>query len=185
MFESPRYIQNSFSIEVPIIHESVRSNSALSRCPHLSFEKQSWEEARVVKIRVLRGKYKNALTPSEEFASKNKLNLEMEWPDYGLCRKSFTGGQFFAIALAQRMDGTVLTSDHHEFDRIADESVCNVKFIRWYHPRHMTPIHDIASLPCATTFVRLHAQSSPTETLYFSYTFCPNIPMVFRRSCRT
>ncbi len=36
----------------------------------------------------------------------------------------------FAIALAQRMDGTVLTSDHHEFDRIADESVCNVKFIR-------------------------------------------------------
>jgi len=79
MFESPRYIQNSFSIEVPIIHESVRSSSALSRCPHLpGGERQSREETRTAKIRALRGKYKNALTPSEEFASKKKLNLEME-----------------------------------------------------------------------------------------------------------
>lgn len=36
----------------------------------------------------------------------------------------------FAIALAQRIDGAVLTSDHHEFDRIAEENVCHVKFIR-------------------------------------------------------
>ena len=36
----------------------------------------------------------------------------------------------FAIALAQRIDATVLTSDHHEFDRIAEENVCHVKFIR-------------------------------------------------------
>jgi PIN domain nuclease of toxin-antitoxin system len=36
----------------------------------------------------------------------------------------------FAIALAQRTDATVLTSDHHEFDRIAEENVCHVKFIR-------------------------------------------------------
>jgi hypothetical protein len=42
------------------------------------FEKQSWEEARVVKIRALRGKYKNALTPSKEFASEKRLELEME-----------------------------------------------------------------------------------------------------------
>ncbi len=78
MFESPRYIQNSFSIEVPIIHESVRSSPALSRCPHLPFERQSWIEARAAKIRALRGKYKNVLTPSGEFASKKKLNLETE-----------------------------------------------------------------------------------------------------------
>ena len=66
------------SIEVPIIHESVRSSSALSRCPHLPGERQGWEEARAAKIRALRGKYKNALTPSEEFASEKRLELEME-----------------------------------------------------------------------------------------------------------
>ena len=95
MFESPRYIQNSFSITmlatssvatasipvsiaVPIIHESVRTSSALSRRSHLPGERQSWEETRAARIRALRGKYRNALTPSEEFAREKNLELEME-----------------------------------------------------------------------------------------------------------
>lgn len=35
-----------------------------------------------------------------------------------------------AIVLANRIGGTVLTSDHHEFDKIAADGVCSVKFIR-------------------------------------------------------
>lgn len=35
-----------------------------------------------------------------------------------------------AIALANKLGGTVLTSDHHEFDKIAQDSVCSVQFIR-------------------------------------------------------
>ncbi len=65
-------------IAVPIIHESVRTSSALSRCPYLPGERQSWEETRAARIRALRGKYRNALTPSEEFAREKNLELEME-----------------------------------------------------------------------------------------------------------
>jgi uncharacterized protein with PIN domain len=36
----------------------------------------------------------------------------------------------FAVALAQSMAGTVLTSDHHEFDSLAAWGVCAVSFIR-------------------------------------------------------
>ena len=66
------------SIAVPIIHESVRTSSALSRCPHLPGERQSWEETRAARIRAIRGKYRNALTPSEKFAQEKNLELEME-----------------------------------------------------------------------------------------------------------
>jgi predicted nucleic acid-binding protein len=36
----------------------------------------------------------------------------------------------FAVALTQRLGGTLVTSDHHEFDAIAEEDVCPVLFIR-------------------------------------------------------
>ena len=36
----------------------------------------------------------------------------------------------FCIALARLENGTVLTSDHREFDKIADASICPVQFIR-------------------------------------------------------
>jgi len=36
----------------------------------------------------------------------------------------------FAIATANQIRGTVLTSDHHEFDKIATDKVCSVEFIR-------------------------------------------------------
>ena len=35
-----------------------------------------------------------------------------------------------AVALANKLRGTVITSDHHEFDKIAEDSVCQVQFIR-------------------------------------------------------
>jgi predicted nucleic acid-binding protein len=36
----------------------------------------------------------------------------------------------FAVALPNELDATVLTSDHHEFDRLADQGICRVTFIR-------------------------------------------------------
>ncbi len=66
------------SMAVPIIHESVRTSSVLSRCPHLPGERQNWEETRAARIRAIRGKYRNALTTSEKFAQEKNLELEME-----------------------------------------------------------------------------------------------------------
>lgn len=36
----------------------------------------------------------------------------------------------FAVTLAQTTGGTVLTSDHHEFDTVAARGLCAVSFIR-------------------------------------------------------
>jgi predicted nucleic acid-binding protein len=36
----------------------------------------------------------------------------------------------FAVTLAQVLGGSVLTSDHHEFDQLAARGVCAVTFIR-------------------------------------------------------
>ncbi len=36
----------------------------------------------------------------------------------------------FAIALANRNNGRVVTSDHHEFDPIKEQGICEVEFIR-------------------------------------------------------
>jgi PIN domain nuclease of toxin-antitoxin system len=37
---------------------------------------------------------------------------------------------FCAIVLANNRGGTILTSDHHEFDKIAQDNICAVQFIR-------------------------------------------------------
>lgn len=36
----------------------------------------------------------------------------------------------FAVALTNRVGGTLLTSDHHELDRVAAAGICSVTFIR-------------------------------------------------------
>jgi predicted nucleic acid-binding protein len=36
----------------------------------------------------------------------------------------------FAIALANSLGATLLTADHHEFDALATQKVCQVEFIR-------------------------------------------------------
>ncbi|HEX5316352.1 MAG TPA: type II toxin-antitoxin system VapC family toxin [Candidatus Kapabacteria bacterium] len=35
-----------------------------------------------------------------------------------------------ALSLAQRFNGTLVTSDHSEFDKVADSGVCKILFIR-------------------------------------------------------
>lgn len=36
----------------------------------------------------------------------------------------------FAIELAQSLDGTIVTADHHEFDSLAAQSVCKILLTR-------------------------------------------------------
>ncbi len=36
----------------------------------------------------------------------------------------------FCISLSQRIQATVLTADHHEFDKIEKQSIVSIKFIR-------------------------------------------------------
>lgn len=36
----------------------------------------------------------------------------------------------FAMALTQRLSAELMTSDHHEFDTIAAQGICPIKFIR-------------------------------------------------------
>ncbi len=36
----------------------------------------------------------------------------------------------FALALTQNLNGTLITSDHHEFDRIVPLRICPITFIR-------------------------------------------------------
>jgi PIN domain nuclease of toxin-antitoxin system len=36
----------------------------------------------------------------------------------------------FAISLSRHLSGEVVTSDHHEFDSLVDQGICNIRFIR-------------------------------------------------------
>jgi PIN domain nuclease of toxin-antitoxin system len=36
----------------------------------------------------------------------------------------------FAVALSEQLNGPVVTSDHHEFDALADAGICRALFIR-------------------------------------------------------
>lgn len=36
----------------------------------------------------------------------------------------------FAIELSERLQATILTADHHEFDVLADRAICRIRFIR-------------------------------------------------------
>lgn len=54
------------------------------------------------------------------------------WKDVGeikVSNKASLAG-WCAIALTNRLDGTILTSDHHEFDKIAQDNICSIEFIR-------------------------------------------------------
>jgi uncharacterized protein with PIN domain len=36
----------------------------------------------------------------------------------------------FAVALANRIEGRLVTTDHHELDAVAEQGICEVEFIR-------------------------------------------------------
>jgi len=55
------------------------------------------------------------------------------WQQVGRCKsdlRRISLADCFCIALAQRLDGSVVTADHHEFDTVAERDIVSVKFIR-------------------------------------------------------
>jgi PIN domain nuclease of toxin-antitoxin system len=44
--------------------------------------------------------------------------------------KKISVADSFAIALTNRLDATLVTSDHAEFDKIAERNICKILFIR-------------------------------------------------------
>jgi len=62
---------------------------------------------------------------------RNDFDVEF-WKDVGLLKahNKASLADFCGVALTNRLKGTFLTADHHEFDKIAADSVCQVEFIR-------------------------------------------------------
>lgn len=56
--------------------------------------------------------------------------LWQEAGKYKATIKKISLADCFAMALANRMNGELVTSDHHEFDPIAASGLCSIKFIR-------------------------------------------------------
>jgi len=55
------------------------------------------------------------------------------WQEAGRIKATFKKvslADCFALALAKREDATLVTSDHHEFDKLLDQNICLIYFIR-------------------------------------------------------
>ncbi len=55
------------------------------------------------------------------------------WQDAGALKanhRRVSLADCFAIALARKLEATILTADHHEFDPLALQGVCAIEFIR-------------------------------------------------------
>lgn len=70
--------QKSLSLVPSRMGNSINATSSASRSTHLMGEITSWEERRVTHIKALRGKYKNILSNSEEFAKKKIDEILLE-----------------------------------------------------------------------------------------------------------
>ena len=62
----------------PLLPYSVLGSPTVSRSEHLPGETHSWEEMRVAQIKSLRGKYRDSLTPSDEFAQQKQDEISRE-----------------------------------------------------------------------------------------------------------
>lgn len=57
---------------------------------------------------------------------------ETFWKEVGKLKATYRASlaDFCAVALTNRLDGVLLTSDHHELDLLAAAGVCTIEFIR-------------------------------------------------------
>lgn len=63
---------------------------------------------------------------------RDDMDVEM-WQDAGelkAAHRKVSLADCFAIALANRLDSDLVTSDHHELDALADLGVCKIRFFR-------------------------------------------------------
>jgi len=77
-------------------------------------------------------------TRLEELLTKSGFDIETEvprplWESVGRLKatlRKVSLADCFALAFALRENGTLVTSDHHEFDPIAATGICPIQFIR-------------------------------------------------------
>ncbi len=61
-----------------LVQNSIRTIPTTSKSLNLPGEAKNWQEMRVMKIKALRGKYRNFLTPTEEYAKAKQREIELE-----------------------------------------------------------------------------------------------------------
>lgn len=62
----------------PCLMQDSIVNTSISKSSHLTGEAGLYEEKRILHIKLLRGRYKNKLTPSEDFARKKTDEILLE-----------------------------------------------------------------------------------------------------------
>ncbi len=77
---------------------------------------------------------KNAVTDLVALGLKIKEDMDQPfWQEIGRLKaeiKRISLADCFAVALAKRINASIVTSDHHEFDSIAESGLCKILFIR-------------------------------------------------------
>jgi PIN domain nuclease of toxin-antitoxin system len=66
------------------------------------------------------------------FRLRRDMSMDF-WKEIGVLKTSgvrISLADCFCVALARRENAVVLTSDHHEFDRVVTAGLCTVQFIR-------------------------------------------------------
>jgi hypothetical protein len=61
-----------------LVVRGILRTSTASRPERLLGEVRSWDETKAARVRALRGKYRNALTPSDEFARQKTQEIFLE-----------------------------------------------------------------------------------------------------------
>lgn len=61
-----------------LVQGSVITESTSSKTAHFPGEARDCDEMRAMKIRALRGKYRDILTPSDQFAKNKQKEIDME-----------------------------------------------------------------------------------------------------------
>ena len=61
-----------------LVSRGVLQSPTVSRPERLIGEARSWTETKAARVRALRGKYRDALTPSDEFAKQKAQEIALE-----------------------------------------------------------------------------------------------------------
>jgi hypothetical protein len=64
-------------VQSSLVESSLFTATTSSKAQHLPGEMTCWQQVKAKRIQKLRGKYRDVLTPSREFAKQKQLELEL------------------------------------------------------------------------------------------------------------
>lgn len=77
---------------------------------------------------------KQALMDLESIGLNNREDMDYAlWQTAGVFKatiKRISLADCFAMALSKRLNAELITTDHHEFDPIANKGICSIRFVR-------------------------------------------------------